>query len=87
MSDFNKIVEVKAMDDFALECMMSNGDVYRYDMTFLKSCKGEVTRPLKDIDVFKQVWIEYGALEWPSGYGLHGDTIVRNGVRIGKVAA
>ena len=86
MSYFNKIVEVRAMDDFTLECIMSNGEVYQYDMSFLKSRKGEVTKPLRDIEVFKKVWIEYGALEWPSGYGIHGDTVVRDGVLIKKVA-
>ena len=86
MRDFNKIVDVKAMDDFTLECVMSSGSVYRYDMSFLKSRKGEVTEPLRDIEVFKKVWIEYGALEWPSGYGIHGDTVARDGVLIKKAA-
>ena len=86
MMDFNKIVEVKAMDDFTLECVMSNGEVYRYDMSFLKSREGEVTKPLRDIEVFKRVWIEYGSLEWPSGYGIHGDTVARDGVLISKAA-
>ena len=86
MSDFMKVVEVKAMDDFTLECVMSNGDVYKYDMSFLQEREGEVTRPLRDVKLFKQVWIEYGALEWPTGYGIHGDTVVRNGVLIKKTA-
>ena len=86
MSVFRKVIDVKAMDDFTLECLMENGDVYKYDMSFLKNGKGEVTRPLRDINLFKKVWIEYGALEWPSGYGIHGDTVAREGVLIKKSA-
>ena len=35
---------------------------------------------------YKSVWIEYGALEWPCGYGIHGNTIVRDGKLISKAA-
>ena len=86
MRYFNKIVEVKAMDDFTLECVLSNGEIYQYDMSFLKNREGEVTRPLGDIGMFKQVCIEYGSLEWPSGYGIHADTIVRDGIQVKKTA-
>lgn len=55
-------------------------------MSFLKQAKGEVTQPLRDISQFKQVQIEYGALEWPSGYGIHGNTIVRNGTLVEESA-
>ena len=74
-----KIVDVKAMDDHSLICEMENGEVFRYDMSFLKRAKGEVTKPLGNISKFKQVQIEYGALEWSSGYGIHGDTVARKG--------
>ena len=80
------IVDVKPMDNFTLECEMENGDVYRYDMSFVKERTGEAIKPLADIKTFKSVWIEYGALEWPSGYGIHGNTIARNGILISKVA-
>ena len=58
---------------------MDNGEVYLYDMSYIQSEPGEVTEPLRDLKLFKEVWIEYGALEWPSGYGIHGDTVVRDG--------
>ena len=80
------IVDVKVNDDFTLECEMETGEVYKYDMSYVNTGPGEVTEPLRDIKVFKEVWIEWGALEWPSGYGLHGDTIARDGVLISKAA-
>ena len=81
------IVAVKAMDDFTLECEMENGEVYQYDMSFVKERTGDAVKPLADINVFKSVWIEYGALEWPSGYGIHGNTIVRDGKLVSQKAA
>ena len=39
---------------------------------------------LRDISLFKQVWLEYGALEWPNGFGIHGNTVVRDGELISK---
>ena len=80
------IVAVKAFDDFTLECEMDNGEVYRYDMSFVKGRMGEAIKPLSDIKIFKSVWIEYGALEWPSGYGIHGNTVVRDGFLISEAA-
>ena len=72
------------MDDYSLICEMENGEVFKYDMSYLKTANGEVTKPLRDIAKFKQVQIEYGALEWPSGYGIHGDTVARDGELISK---
>ena len=80
------IYEVRATDDFKLICEMENGEVYEYDMSFVHNQSGEVIDPLKDIDFFKKVWIEYGALEWPSGYGIHGDTVARDGVLLKQAA-
>lgn len=73
------IVRVKAMDDHTLECEMENGDVYKYDMSFVKNSTGSAIKPLADINVFKNVYIEHGALEWSCGYGIHSDTIIRDG--------
>ena len=83
-----KIVKIKAMGDFTLECEMESGEVYRYDMSFINKEDGEMIEPLRNIEVFKGVWLdEIGALEWPNGYGIHGNTVVRDGVLISKKAA
>ena len=67
---------------------MENGEVYVYDMSFVHQEKREVIEPLRDILCFKSVWLDdIGALEWPSGYGIHGNTVVREGVRVEKSAA
>ena len=85
MDEIREVVEVIARDDFTLECEMENGDVYEYDMSFILSREGEIFKPLWDINCFKEVWLDdIGALEWPSGLGIHGDTVVRDGTLISK---
>ena len=46
------IVDVNPLDDFTLECEMENGEVYSYDMSFVKERTGEAIKPLADIKVF-----------------------------------
>ena len=84
MRDLREIVEVVTTDDFVLDCKMENGEIYRYDMSFVKEKSGALMVPLRDATFFKKVWIDYGALEWPNGFGIHGDTIVRDGKPISK---
>ncbi len=78
------VVTVTPKDDFTLVCEMENGEVYEYDMSFINKEDGEVIEPLRDVKLFKQVWVEYGALEWPNGFGIHGNTVVRDGKLISK---
>ena len=82
-----EIVKVVANPDYTLECTMENGERYIYDMSFVHKEEGEVIEPLRDIQCFSGVWLDdIGALEWPSGYGIHGDTVARDGVLIRKTA-
>ena len=81
-----EIMEVQANDDFTLECEMENGEVYLYDMSFIHNKCGPVVQPLRDINIFKQVWLDYGALEWPTGFSIHGNTVARDGELIKKSA-
>ena len=81
-----KIFEATATKDFSVICEMENGEVYQYDMSFVKTEEGEVMEPLREIAVFKKVWVDDGALEWPSGLGIHGNTVVRDGVLLKETA-
>ena len=40
MIKIREIIDVKANDDFTLECAMDNGEVYLYDMSYLKDYEG-----------------------------------------------
>ena len=81
-----KVLDVIANDDFTLTCEMENGESYHYDMSFVHEETGLAIEPLRDIAMFQKVWVDHGALEWPCGYGIHGNTVVREGKIIKKAA-
>ena len=56
MVDIREIFDVKANNDFTLECEMENGKVHLYDMSFLKNKSGTMIQPLKKNSFFKKVW-------------------------------
>ena len=82
--ELREIIEVKANEDFTLECEMENGDVYLYDMTSIKNEHGEMVQPLKDIDYFKKVFVEVDYITWPNGYSIDGTAIALSGKLIKK---
>ena len=84
MKMIQRIIDVKAMNNFILECEMESGEIYKYDMSFILEDNATMIKPLKNIDFFKRVCLEYGALEWPNGFGIHGKTIVKYGKLVSK---
>ena len=80
------VTHVKA-EDFSLICELDDGNIYRYDMSFVQKKSGSAIDPLKDVNFFKKVFIELGALAWPNGYEIHGDTVARDGVIISQAAS
>lgn len=73
-----KILSVKAFD-FFVHCEMENGDIYKYDMSFIHNDCSPMFAPLKQLKEFQSVFIELGSLSWPSGYDIHASTVVRDG--------
>ena len=86
MERIRTILEVKANDDFTLECEMENGEIYLYDMKFVNTNDWPMIQPLRNIEFFKKVWIECGCLTWPNGFNTDGDSIVIRGRLIKKSA-
>ena len=85
MIEIREIVKVKANDDFTLECEMENGEIFKYDMSYLKTYEGvSMIQPLKDIKFFSQVYLEDGALEWPNGFDIDATNIAMTGQLIKK---
>ncbi len=81
-----KVTAVKTFDSY-LECEMENGDIYKYDMSYIHVELAEMTKPLMDKDFFKNAYIELGSVAWPNGYDIHADSIVRDGELIKKEAS
>lgn len=70
MKMIRKLLDLKANDDFTLECEMENGEIFKYDISSVKKEKGEMIEPLKDLDYFKKVFIDYGCPTWPNGHDI-----------------
>jgi hypothetical protein len=81
-----KVISVKAFD-YYLICTLDDGNSYKYNMNFVLLRSGEMILPLRDISFFKKVYIESGALGWPNGYEIHGDTVERDGEKISSEIA
>lgn len=82
----NKVIAVEAFD-YYLECELSSGKKYKYDLSDIPFSDKEMLQPLKDLSFFKKVFIELGALAWPNGYEIHADSIVRDGTLISDKAS
>ena len=85
MKMIRKMIDIKAKDDFTLECLMENGEHYIYDMSFLKEYKGggPLIEELKDINYFKKVFLDYGHPTWPNGYDVDSAVVPMEGKLIG----
>jgi hypothetical protein len=73
-----RIIKVDAFEHY-LECEIDNGDLFRFDMSYVLKNDGEMIMPLKNLLFFKKVFIELGAVTWPNGYDIHADTIIADG--------
>lgn len=70
-----KIKDVKALDDYKLQCTFENNEIVEYDMNYILTLSTPMIDPLKDKEFFKQVFIEFGAPVWKNGYDLCPDAI------------
>jgi hypothetical protein len=49
------------------------------DMSYLKSLSGPVIDPLKDLKVFKNVFVRNGIVTWQTGYDIDPYHLVETG--------
>jgi hypothetical protein len=75
-----------AVNNYFIICTLDNGEKYCYDMNFVKTENHEMLKPLRDINFFKKVYLEYGSLAWPNGYDIHVNTIIREGKKTDEAA-
>ena len=82
MRELRKIVDMEIVGDFVVRTTMRDGDVFDYDMSFVHQKDGPLFVRLRDAEFFRKAWVEDGALEWPHGFGIHGETIARDGTLV-----
>jgi len=80
-----RVSRVKALDDFSLELLFSDGRQKSFDMKpFLDY---PVFQPLKDLAKFKDVRIAYGTVQWGGEQDMSPDTLYLEGVEINETVS
>lgn len=69
----NKVVAVKANEDFSLDLKFNDGSVRRFDATPYLDLG--VFKELKDFSYFQQVRVAFGTVQWPHEQDISPDTL------------
>lgn len=64
------VVSVKPLGGSRLRVGFSDGFIGEHDFSATTARDGAMVRPLKDPAFFARVFVELGALTWPSGFDL-----------------
>lgn len=69
------IVKIKYVDKYNLELHFSDNSFGVIDFSYLISKNTSLTNPLKDIEYFKNNFIDFGALCWKNGLELSAESL------------
>lgn len=69
------IVKIKYVDKYNLELHFSDNSFGVVDFSYLISKNTSLTNPLKDIEYFKNNFIDFGALCWKNGLELSAESL------------
>ena len=68
-----KVLSVKPFDDYTLVIRFDTGEIKKFDCKpFLN--KGKFQQ-LKDINLFRQVYVDYDTVVWPNNLDISPDTL------------
>ncbi len=76
----NKVLAVKANDDFSLDLKFNDGSVRRFDVK--PYLDYEVFRELKDLSYFKKVRITFGTVQWQHEQDISPETLYLESVAV-----
>ncbi len=80
-----KVSGVRPMSDYKLWVRFSNGEAKIIDFTLLLNTPA--FSPLKDKDVFKSVYIDYGMTVWNDGeIDIAPEYLYKNGISVDAIA-
>jgi hypothetical protein len=76
----NKVMAVRANDDFSLDLKFNDGSVKRFDAK--PYLHYEAFRELQDLSYFTQVKVAFGTVQWPHEQDISPDTMYIEGLPI-----
>jgi hypothetical protein len=69
----NKVVGISAVRPFRLKVRFGDGAGGIHDCTALVNETGPMVEPLRDLDYFACVFLDYGAPTWPNSFDMSPD--------------
>ena len=80
----NKVVAVRANDDFSLDLKFADGSIKRFDV---KPYLGyEVFKELADLHYFKQARVAFNTVQWPNEQDISPDTMYLESVTLSEAS-
>ena len=76
----NKVVKVKANDDYSLDLKFDDGTLKRFDAK--PYLERGIFKDLKDLSYFKKVRVAFGTVQWPNEQDISPETLYMDGVNI-----
>lgn len=91
-TDCIRVKRLQRLGPYRLKLWFSDGTAGERDVLDLAERKQPITQPFKDPAYFDRVFLEFGALTWPSGHdrapdALHADTANAGVLRAEKAVA
>ncbi len=65
-----KITRLEKVGGFRLRVRFSDGSEGAHDFSAMVQEPGPMLEPLRDIDYFNRVFLEFGAPTWPNGFDI-----------------
>jgi hypothetical protein len=65
-----KVLKIESAAGHRLRFRFTDDAVGEYDFTAIVNESGPMVEPLRDLDYFKRVFLEFGAPTWPNGFDV-----------------
>jgi hypothetical protein len=80
-----KVSKIRWLGGHRLQFHFSDETVGEYDFAALVNEPGPMIEPLRDLDYFKRVFLEFGAPTWPNGFDIAPEWLHRELKEAGKL--
>ncbi|MHC9539185.1 MAG: DUF2442 domain-containing protein [Vulcanimicrobiota bacterium] len=81
--ELHSVTEIKHLFDYTLLLVFDDGTVKVLD--FEPQLWGEMMEPLKDVNLFKQAYIDNGTVSWPNGADFCPDSLYESAVILKQI--
>ena len=72
-----KVSKIQWLDGYRLRVRFTDDTVGDYDFAKIVNERGPMVEPLRDVEYFKRVFVEFGAPTWPNGFDVAPDWLYR----------